>query len=109
MEDESSRSIPTQQQLVETIIKLDLRLDEQAAHIKSQDETIRSLQKRLEKSILRDTEKNHFEKTDSNSFKERLPTLEKFSGDRSTWDEWHLAVLILISQVIFHKLLCNLC
>lgn len=82
--------IPTHQQLVDTIVKLDLRLDEQAKFMRSQGEIIKNLNLRLEQA---ESQRKTPEKSDKNeapSDRERLPMLEKFRGNRNVWDEWHL-------------------
>ena len=75
--------IPTHQQLVDTIVKLDLRLDEQAKFMRSQGEIIKNLNLRLEQA---ESQRKTPEKSDKNeapSDRERLPMLEKFRGNRN--------------------------
>lgn len=85
-----NQSQPTHQQLVETIVKLDARLEEQARFIKTQGETIISMKRAFEESNAQKLNQNNIGKIETQSDRERLPMLEKFQGDRSMWDEWHL-------------------
>ena len=80
--------LPSHQQLVDTIVKLDMRLDEQAKFITNQGEIIKNLNLRLEQAERKTSDKS--DKNGAPSDRERLPMLEKFRGNRNIWDEWHL-------------------
>ena len=70
--------LPNHQQLVDTIVKLDMRLDEQAKFIRNQGEIIKNLNLRLEQA---ESKRDIPEKSDKNEAlldRERLPMLEKF-------------------------------
>lgn len=81
--------LPTHEQLVDTIIKMDARLENQTAVMKSQGEIINSLKKQLEKKS---------ESKNLSGSTERFPTLEKFRGNRNTWDEWYLSAIHKLSK-----------
>ena len=90
--------LPNQLQLVDTIVKLDMRLDEQAKFIRNQGEIIKNLNLRLEQA---ESKRDKPEKSDKNEAlldRERLPMLEKFRGNRNVWDEWHLGASHKLSK-----------
>lgn len=92
----SDQTLPSTQQMVDTIVKLDARIDEQSEIIKNQGEIILLLQKQLKKDDSSNKLSVNNETIEVHSARERLPILEKFNGNRSVWDEWHLGA--------FHKL-----
>lgn len=88
-----SQQLPTHQQLVDSIVTLNSKLDEQGVVIQNQGETIASLREKLEQANFSNIDSDKSVKNDITSRTERLPPLDKFRGNRNMWDEWHLGAI----------------
>ena len=88
-----NQQLPTHQQLVDSIVSLNSKLDEQGVVIQNQGETITSLRKKLEQAHLSNIGLGNTVQNDVPFRTERLPPLDKFRGNRNMWDEWHLGAV----------------
>lgn len=84
---------PTHEQLVDSVVKMDARLMEQAKFINNQGEMINLLKQQLEDAKAKTTSPDRLGSNVAQSGTERLPILKTFTGNRDTWDEWYLGAL----------------
>lgn len=85
-----SQQLPTQKQLVDSIVNLNTKVDEQRVIIEIQGEIIGSLREKLEQTHTKNVVSDNAGRIDVPSLTEKLPPLDKFRGNRNMWDEWHL-------------------
>lgn len=89
-ESQNRVNVPTQQQLIDQIVSLDLQMRQQAEQINKQNNVIVSLQQEILKSKSNNESSVSMKQI---STSEKLPALEKFKGNRAMWDEWQLGAV----------------
>lgn len=101
MDISSDQELSIQQQLIHQLRQMQSRLDTQEQFMKEQATTIQNLKVQSQNSSKSSSSNlkssGHKPREDDipSSFleREKLPALEKYRGDRSQWDEWHMTAL----------------
>ena len=97
-------------QLLDFLKQLQQQLEQQSQEMKKQSKIIHNLQQHANSTTqalkeARQSKPTTLEPTpatiglpQTKDTQERLPKLDKFKGDRSMWDEWHLGALHKLSR-----------